>query len=242
MDSTLLSMECLDSVIETAMSAQLHPDAIADAMKEVEAEMDKGMAGAATIEETIPARIEIAKRLGAPVSPEHFEIVAQIVPNSLTQSLVEALRKECSVPTKYPVKVSVVSGGPQICVDAAVSALQSQILGFDGSEISFLGIGNKISVTEDGDFDQLNSQIKSSKVATIQNIIGNPAHSIMVGDGSTDVEVYDSGAAHYFIAIGLWQRRDVLFDRPDNRPYYRKVDQHGDVAPALHEAIHASQE
>jgi len=28
MDNTLLSMECLDAVIETALSAQLHPDAI----------------------------------------------------------------------------------------------------------------------------------------------------------------------------------------------------------------------
>ncbi len=239
MDSTLLSIESLDSIIETALSARLLPDAVAEAMKRVQFEMDRGMSGAATMRETIPARIAIAKQLGAPVLPEHFEIVASIVPNTLTKSLVSALSQESISCSRRTLRISVVSGGPQICVNAAVSELQKQMEQEGCAKVHFAGIGNKIVITKNGDLDQLNSRIMNSKLDIVSGIITDPSRAIMIGDGATDVEVYDSGLANYFIAVGLWQRRGVLFKRPDNRPYFRKVDTHVDMHSALFDALEA---
>lgn len=241
MDNTLLSMECLDAVIETALSAQLNPEVIVGAMSKVHAEMDKGMSGVASLNQTIPARIEIAKQLGAPVQKEHFDIVATIIPNTFTKGLVETLIQECSQQKRYPIKITVVSGGPQICVDAAVRELKRRFSASLDTKVSFSGHGNQIFVTGDGSFDQLRSKIVNSKIGTVKEAISDSAHSVMIGDGATDVEVYDAGVVSYFIALGLWVRRPVLFNRPENPPYYTKVDEYADLAPTLHSVIHEAQ-
>lgn len=241
MDSTLLSMECLDAVIETALSAQLEPDAIADAMKSVDEQMILGMEGGATLDITIPARIHIARDLGAPVRMEHFEIVAHMVSSTLTQSVIDALAYECSISESGSVRVSIVSGGPQICVDAAVAQLKQTIAKIDGHPVHFEGIGNQIYVTEDGSFDTERSIIRNSKVEVVRSLGSNPAQTIMIGDGSTDFEVYEKGAAFYFIAIGFWVARPYLFDKAENPPLFQKVKEHSQFAEALHTALHEAQ-
>lgn len=242
MDNTLLSMECLDAVIETALSAQLQPGAISAAMMHVDAEMDKGMNGSAKLSETIPARLRIAKKLGAPVRQEHFEIVSRIVPNTITQSIVTALRDECAKRKEHSIIVSIVSGGPQICVDAAVKELSAQLLDNGGVSIQVSGIGSTIALTEDGDLDSLHSDIRNSKIETIQALVKDPSSAVMLGDSSMDVEVYEKGVVHYFIAVGLWVRRPFLFDKAENRPYYLKVDERKELASALQETLAAMHE
>ncbi|MBL4644387.1 MAG: hypothetical protein JKX80_00800 [Candidatus Pacebacteria bacterium] len=241
MDNTLLSMECLNAVIETALSAQLHPDAIAKAMEKIHAEMDKGMDGRSKLSETIPARLSMAKQLGAPVALKHFEIVSKIVPNTLTQGIVTALRDACAVQPEHAISLSIVSGGPQICVDAAVKELKLQLHADNGTQIAVSGIGSKILLTEDGDLDQIHSRIQDSKINAVKEIVNNPARAVMLGDGSMDIEVYDAGIVNYFIAVGLWVRRPLLFDRADNLPYYIKADQKEILSSSLHTVLHAIQ-
>ena len=240
MDSTLLSIECLDAVIHTALSAQLEPEAITEAMEAVDAEMVKGMEGGALLEETIPARIHIAKHLGAPVRPEHFAIVAAQVQNTLTTTIVDALVAECSADGVGPVTISVVSGGPQQCVDAAVLQLSTRLSEVPGSS-HIQGIGNEIHVTEDGSFDTKQSHIRNSKVETIRELTSDATRTIMVGDGSTDYEVYAVGAARYFIGVGFWVARPYIFDRTGDSPFFKKVRTHEEFAPALHTALYAAQ-
>jgi len=239
MDNTLLSMECLDTVIETALSAQLHPDAIADAMVQVHKEMDKGMNGKAKLTETIPARIAIAKRLGAPVKQEHFEIVSRIVPNTFTQAIVGAI-KNASAST--PIRISIVSGGPQICVNQAVTGLREQIRVKNVNEVEIDGHGSKMVMKDNGDLDQLKSEIRNSKVETVQQFVKDPSRAIMLGDSLVDLEVFDASAVHYFIAIGLWVKRESLFDRVNNPPYFLKVSERSDLISALETVIHAARE
>jgi len=241
MDNTLLSMECLDAVIETALSAQLQPEAIAQAMQEVNREMDKGMEGAAKITETIPARLRIAKKYGAPVRPEHFEIVSRIVPNTLTQSIVAALRKECELRSEQALSISLISGGPQICVDAAAKELSKQLRTRQGAQINVSGRGSEIVLTDDGDLNQVASRISNTKVNIAQEQVEDPSQALMFGDGSMDVEVYDAGAVHYFIAIGLWVKRPFLFERSNNLPYYTKVDESSEISIALRDVLEAIQ-
>lgn len=241
MDSTLLSMECLDTVIEAALSAQLHPDAIAAAMEEVDREMDKGMAGASPLSHTIPARIAIAKRVGAPVTKEHFNLVAQMVPSSLTPGILTALR---SIIAKHSVdiEISVVSGGPDVCVQAATTALQEALKDLDSSqEVTITGIGNKILVDENGVFDSANSRINNSKKDVVRALTEASDYVVMLGDGATDIEVFDTGVAGYFIAIGVWVQRPILFDRPENRPYFTKVYADADITAALSMVVEAIQ-
>jgi len=115
MDNTLLSIDCLDTVVETALGSKLIPDAVTKAMIKVRRETKKGMVGKSKLSETIPARLNIAKNLGAPVLHEHFEIVAHIVINTLTEILVNSLKHELSTLKENPITITIVSGGPQIC-------------------------------------------------------------------------------------------------------------------------------
>lgn len=238
MDSTLLSMECLDSVIETALSAQLHPDAIAVAMEEVNREMDKGMAGVAPLTETIPARIAIAKRVGAPVMKAHFELVAQMVPSTLTPGIIDALQ-HLLAHEHYESTISVVSGGPQICVDAATQALERSLKPLAQGEVSITGVGNQIEIDAEGSFDAQASKINNSKKQVVQALVEDPALAIMAGDGSTDVEVFDAGVTGFFVAVGVWVQRSVLFERPENRPYFIKAHNNAQIADAFRMAAKA---
>jgi len=241
MDNTLLSMECLNAVIETALSAQLHPEAIAKAMRTVDSEMRKGMEGQAKLSETIPARVAIAKQFDAPVQQEHFEIVSRIVPNTLTQSIVDALAKSIAEMSAVQMQLAIVSGGPQICVDAAAKELSEQLTERTGQPVHVSGFGSSMVISEDGSLDQLQSEIRNSKIETIKEIVDDPAYAIMLGDSVMDMEVYDAGAVSHFIAVGLWVRRPALFERAENSPYYFKVQANNELEPALHTALKVMQ-
>ena len=233
MDSTLLSMECLDSVLETAFTTALEADAVKRAMQEVQREMDKGMDGKSPLTDTIPARIAIAKRLGTPLKKEYFTIISDTVASALSLSLVNAL---ISIGKTHSLIITIVSGGPQECVDAAVKALQERLGEID---TKVTGVGSTIVLDDEGVYDQLGSSLISSKEEIVRELVEDPAHAIMVGDAATDVALYDSGAVHFFLAMGLWVQRDVLFARADNSPYYIKVTSAKEVEPALRSAIEA---
>lgn len=236
MDSTLLSIETLDRIIETALRRSLGEDAVGSAMKTVEAEMAKGMDGSATLLETIPARIAIAKQQGAPVRREDFDHVVSRVQHTVTQEIVDTLSRAYSSET--PLRVIIVSGGPQEAVDETVQVLQGRISEASGTEVrAFEGYGNKIVVTESGDFDSTQSEIHAAKTEVLEPLQLDPAKTLMIGDGATDMQVYDAGVAKYFVAYGGWVQRTKLFDRPENVPLYQKVAQHKQFSDALDAVI-----
>lgn len=238
MDSTLLSIETLDRIIETALRRSSGEKGAEAAMAAVEEQMAKGMSGTATLSETIPARITIAKEHGAIVTSADFQHVIGHINDHITPAIRDALAALCSATTNENTRIVVVSGGPQECVDEAVKRLQQHITAQMGISVpTFLGIGNKIVITEEGEFDTEMSVIKDGKVETIGTIVNNPTKTIMIGDGATDVAVYDEGAADYFIAYGAWVKRPVLFDREEDAPRYQKVTQHKQFAEALTKAL-----
>jgi len=195
------------------------------------------MDGRAPLSKTIPMRLEVAKKLGAQVRQEHFEIVSRIVPNTLTQSIVAALRSQCDAYKKNPIAISIVSGGPQICVNATVKELSRQLDAKKQPSLTITGVGSKLVLTAEGTLDQAKSKIQDSKVETVKNIVTDPSRAIMLGDSSMDLEVYDKGVVAYFIAVGLWVRRPALFERVEDKPYFMKVDERDELSSTLRGAL-----
>ena len=238
MDSTLLSLECLDTVVQTALLQALDTDAAMRVMHAVDAEMIKGMSGSSKLTETIPARLHLARDNGAPVTKEHFKYVAELVPTTLSKTITGALASLCSV-TSAPIVITIVSGGPQECVDAAVASLTTELSSITHTSMHIQGIGNQIVVQPDGSLDEDLSVIRNSKVETVHNLTCDPSKTVMIGDGATDVEVFDTKMAHYFIAVGFWVPRPVLFERENKPPHYTKVEKEETFKAALEAVVAA---
>lgn len=239
MDNTLLSFETLDTVVETALTAALAPAAVERAMQRVDALMQRGMEGTALLEETIPARLHVARDLGAPVRPEHFTLVAAMVPNAFSAGVVSALAALCNKEGAPSIHISVVSGGPQECVDAATAHLSALLSVGSRAPLGITGVGNTICVDDAGNFDSDRSRIHNTKAQIVREITAHPERTIMIGDAVTDAQVFDDGAASYFIAFGMWVEHEALFSRSEHSPVFQKVRTQSEFEHALEAAVTA---
>lgn len=185
-DSTLLKVESLDFAVEHAL---FDAEDGADRTARLKALTDQGMAGKLDFRSSLEQRLAIAG-----LTRPSVEAARERLRTCLTEGMTDllgALRKRGN-------DVAAVSGG---FVDLVEPALND--LGFANGEIR----ANRF-VFEGDDvigFDRQNplsrSGGKAPVVASLKALFGKPL-AIMVGDGMTDYEAFEKGAADSFIGFG----------------------------------------
>lgn len=207
-DSTLLRVESLDMAVETALHGA--PDE-AQARDRLHALTTGGMTGTIALRESLETRITLAR-----------------MSRSLVQDVAEQLRKRVTPGLKPALKrlrdqgdeLHAISGG---FVDLLEPVLTD--LGFDDTSIhanrfrfdgdSVVGLDENIPLSRNG-----------GKAEILTLISVNADQIIMVGDGMTDFEAFEGGAADRFIGFGVVVQREVVLAAAEHAggEYVRSVD------------------
>ena len=208
-DSTLLNVESLDFAVEHALASA--PDG-AERTARLKALTDQGMAGQLDFRTSLEKRLAIAGLTRPAVEAARDRLRSQLTLGMA--ELLDALRARGN-------DVAAVSGG---FVDLVEPALAD--LGFANGEIRanrFVYEGDAVT-----GFDRQNplsrSGGKAPVVASLKTLFGKPL-AIMVGDGMTDFEAFDKGAADSFIGFGGVALRE---------PVRAKAPAYADSVQALH--------
>ncbi|MCP2671090.1 HAD-IB family phosphatase [Maricaulaceae bacterium EIL42A08] len=186
-DSTLLSVESLDFTVERALrSAPDGPERAAA----LSALTDQGMAGEIDFRTSLERRIAIAG-----LTRDSVEAGAQALIEYLTEGMDEMLTRL----RDRGVSVFAVSGGFEDLIRPALSHL-----GFDANTIH----ANGFTFAPDGavtgfDRNRPTSRTggKAEVIAQLKASLG-AGRAVMVGDGMTDFEAFETGAADHFIGFG----------------------------------------
>jgi phosphoserine phosphatase len=191
-DSTLLRVESLDTAIEAALSRREDSGA---AKAELHAITRAGMSGSMALRDSLEARLHLADLDRAMVTEVADQLRQRLTPGM--HALLKSLRDMGD-------DVHAVSGG---FGDLLVPALTD--LGFEPSQIH----ANQFQF--DGDhvagLDPDCPLSRNGGKAEILRVIGAQADMvIMIGDGMTDFEAFEAGAADRFIGFGAIEAREVV--------------------------------
>lgn len=215
MDSTLISIESVDKMLEYALEKKLSGVELENALKEIDDLMKKGMGGKSTLSETVPARFNLVAKLGVTITEKDFKEMEKVVYESVCSQLLSVLKNLQAEGFEF--NVAVVSGGPKEFVETSAKKVEEEI----GKKVTTRF--NIVKSCATG-FDYENSSLEDGKLKAVESISNDPAKLIMVGDGSTDLAVYENGKADYFIGAGWIDQRPVIFDKEDNVPHFQKCN------------------
>lgn len=191
-DSTLLTVESLDFAILAAggNGAQARIEAITQA----------GMSGSMSLRASLTARLDQARLTRSDIARAAVALKDTITPGMA--GLIAALRRQGD-------QVAAISGGFD-----ALLRLALRDLGFEPALCrtnSFTWEGEAVA-----GFDASNPLSDNGGKAIVLNELALAAgarETVMVGDGITDLETLDAGAAHRFIGFGGVVRREAVAAR-----------------------------
>lgn len=207
-DSTLLRVESLDTAIEAALADIPDSDAARQRLHEI---TDAGMTGRMALRESLEARLALAG-LNRPAITEMAQALRrQITPGF--KPLLKRLRGEGE-------QLHAISGG---FVDLIQPALED--LGFGDDQIHanrFVYDGDRVTGLD----AEIPLSRNGGKSEILHRISGGETPTIMVGDGMTDFEAFEEGAASRFIGFGLIRQREVVVAAAEwaGADYVRSVD------------------
>jgi HAD superfamily phosphoserine phosphatase-like hydrolase len=191
-DSTLLRVESLDTAIEAALAAL--PDA-AEARRMLHEITNAGMTGRMALRDSLEARLKLAALDKAGVDTIAEQLRRRVTPGM--EPLLRRLRSRGD-------SVHAISGGFADLIEPVLGDL-----GFQRGDIHanrFLWQGDSV-VGLDTDCPLSRN---GGKAEVLDKIAGQARETIVVGDGMTDFEAFESGAADRFIGFGLIAKRDVV--------------------------------
>ena len=191
-DSTLLGVESLDFAI--AMSGT------SGAAQMVESITNAGMSGAMDLRTSLTARLDLAKFSRSDVA--RAAVALKDTPTPGMADLLNDLRK-CGD------QVVAVSGGFEELLRLVLrdlgfvpGAIRTNRFVWSGDEVAGFDTENPLS-----------GNGGKALVLTQLRRITEASEVVMVGDGVTDVEAFEAGAAHRFIGFGGVVRRDAVAAR-----------------------------
>lgn len=196
-DSTLLAVESLDFAVERALREAGDGAQRTVRLSEL---TDQGMAGAIDFRTSLEQRLAIAQLTRPAIEDAREALRAHTTPGMA--ELVDALRAKGR-------DVAAVSGG---FVDLITPALTD--MGFSTGDIR----ANRLVYEGEAvtGFDRNNPLSrnggKGQVVAALKALTGRSL-AIMVGDGMTDYEAFESGAADSFIGFGGIKTRAAVRDK-----------------------------
>ena len=207
-DSTLLRVESLDTALEAALTRCDDKVAAKARLHEI---TRAGMSGSMALRDSLEARLELAALDRAGV-----DLVAEQLRQRLTPGMAALLGKLRARGDK----LHAVSGGFEDLLEPVLGDL-----GFGQGDIHanrFVWDGDRVSGL---DRDHPLSR-NGGKADILTMISGQADETIMVGDGMTDFEAFEAGAADRFIGFGLIAKREVVVAACEwsGASYVRTVD------------------
>jgi HAD superfamily phosphoserine phosphatase-like hydrolase len=207
-DSTLLRVESLDTALEAAFAALPDP---AGARKRLHEITNAGMSGRMALRDSLEARLKLAA-----LDRTGVDSIAQTLRQRITPGMSPLLRKLRARGDA----LHAVSGG---FVDLIEPVLED--LGFQRGDIH----ANRFVWQDDAvvglDIDSPLSR-NGGKAEVLDRIAATATETIVVGDGMTDFEAFETGAADRFIGFGAIAKRDVVIAACEysGADYVRTVD------------------
>lgn len=212
-DSTLLRVESLDTAVEAALSAR---DDFERATEQLHELTRAGMSGRIALRESLETRLELAA-----------------LDRSMVETVAEQLRKRVT-PGMKPLLNRLRDGGDDVhAISGGFADLLTPVLtdlGFASSQIhanSFVFDADRVS-----GLDPDCPLSRNGGKADVLRVIGANAETIvMIGDGMTDYEAYEAGAADRFIGFGAIEAREVVIAAAEwaGADYVRTVDALGNA-------------
>lgn len=196
-DSTLVDFETLEALADLALAGR--PDAAA-VRAEVAALTQAAMAGEVPFEAALARRLEIL-----PLTRDHVAELAQRAVAALTPSVrrnIEVLRGRAG-------RLVIVSGGFREIIAPVAAAL-----GIPDERV----LANDLIYDSDGrvtGVDPANPVSRAGGKATAIRALALKGEVVMVGDGWTDAEVRQAGAADRFYAFTEVARREAVVAAAD---------------------------
>lgn len=207
-DSTLLRVESLDMALEAALSAL--PDAV-DAKKRLHDITNAGMAGRMALRDSLEARLQLASLDRAMVARIAEDLRKRVTPGMA--SLLRQLRSQGD-------ELHAVSGGFADLLEPVLGDL-----GFGRSEIH---ANNFVYVDEcvAGLDPECPLSRNGGKAEILNRISTHASITIIIGDGMTDFEAFEQGAADKFIGFGVIAQREVVLAAAEwaGESYVRSVN------------------
>jgi len=207
-DSTLLRVESLDTALEAALAEREDRIAAKTRLHEI---TQAGMSGSMALRDSLEARLQLAAldREGVAAIAEHLR--QRLTPGMAP--LLSRLRSEGDT-------LHAISGGFADLLEPVLVDL-----GFGQGDIHanrFVWEGDRVAGLDTGYPLSRNG----GKAEILTSISRQAGETIMVGDGMTDFEAYEAGAADRFIGFGLIARRDVVIAACEwsGASYVRTVD------------------
>ncbi len=207
-DSTLLRVESLDTALEAAFASLADPEAARTRLHEI---TNAGMSGRMALRDSLEARLKLAG-----LDRDGVDRIAQHLRQRVTPGMSPLLRKLRARGDA----LHAVSGG---FVDLIEPVLED--LGFQRGDIH----ANRFVWQDDAvvglDIDSPLSR-NGGKAEVLDRIASRASETIVVGDGMTDFEAYEAGAADRFIGFGLIAKREVVIAACEwsGANYVRTVD------------------
>jgi D-3-phosphoglycerate dehydrogenase len=203
-DSTVADVESLDFLYKSVI--QGHPDHEA-LLADFEAITNQGMSYKDKIpfDESLSMRIQLLIKAGA--TKEHVDQVAKVIMGKLSQSF-ESNKDFFKGNSDH---IYVVSGGFEEVIIPATNKLGIKPDHVYANRFVYDDTGRIVGI----DDTRLTSK-QYGKANTIKSL-GLAGSSIIVGDGSTDMEIRDMGVADKFIAYTQYAKRDEVVTRADGQ-------------------------
>jgi len=207
-DSTLLRVESLDTALEAALKT--HPDG-AEARRRLHEITNAGMTGRMALRDSLEARLKLAA-----LDKPGVDVIAEQLRKRITPGMAPLLSRLRARGDR----LHAVSGGFADLIEPVLGDL-----GFQRGDIH----ANRFVWQDDRvvglDIDSPLSR-NGGKAEVLERIAATSAETVVVGDGMTDFEAFESGAADRFIGFGLIARRDVVVAACEyaGADYVRTVD------------------
>jgi phosphoserine phosphatase len=191
-DSTLLRVESLDTALEAALS--LLPDA-AEARKRLHEFTNAGMTGRIALRESIEARLKLASLDRACVARIAEDLRKRVTPGMA--ALLRQLRAQGD-------ELHAVSGGFADLLEPVLGDLEFRRSEIHANRFVFaddrvIGLDPDCPLSRNG-----------GKAEILNRISGHAETTIIIGDGMTDFEAFEQGAADQFIGFGVIAHREVV--------------------------------
>jgi len=196
-DSTLIAGESLDLLAEAALDGRMDAEEVLSQLAGITA---SGMCGGLPFNESLQRRMTLFE-----ASRAHVDALATKLGTLLTPSAVE--NADWFHANSH--RLYVVSGGFEEYIQPTVA-----LLGIRPNHV----FANRFIYNDAGDIigfdaDRLTSQPHGKAKQTVALRLGGPV--IAIGDGSTDLEIRDQGAADAFWAFTAHVRRPGVADQAD---------------------------
>jgi D-3-phosphoglycerate dehydrogenase len=195
-DSTIIQKEGLDELTRIVAERKNTPSLF----EKIEKITNQGMAGEIGFSESLSRRIELLDFTD--------EDLKKLI-NCLKLEITHSFKTEIDKLKEITDELVIVSGGFKDFIVPVVSELGISSEKIFANEFRFSETGDFIGIDTDNPLSQDNGKVKVVKEL---NLSGN---TVVIGDGYTDYQIKESGAADYFVAFTANKAREEVISVAD---------------------------